>query len=399
MKFQIAKWAYGILDTTYRFIVLPHGRSSGTSENLIREIIRKCQITPNYFVILLRDYKSSADDSLLTSIRLLCDELGLDVHAPPTTRKITFLDTGATIQVAGTERNRTSLKGLLVLADLVFLEEAETLSKAAWIVIEPTTRKRGSKIIVNYNPVNRADFSWYLYENPWPNSYLKFLTHRDNPWNPPEVLASIAHAYAVNDIDMINTYEGNFKRTTGGVFLAQGFQKGICPGVPYLSKRSWDMNFSSNETADWTFGSFVSVFNGSIYISRMKRQHCTPDALVDLIFGTAESDGKEIEIVIEEPFGSGVEVQNKINRANAGRYRITWSPAQKSKLQRAIPFSIEHNQKNVFWDDTLDALTESEILSFVGDNKNGGYNDDSVDSLSQGFNSVSDYLDRSILTE
>jgi phage terminase large subunit len=74
--------------------------------------------------------------------------------------------------------NIKSLEG----ADILWVEEAQNVSKKSWRTVIPTIRKPGSEIWISFNPELETDDTYQRFVvNPPPNAVVVKTSFRDNP--------------------------------------------------------------------------------------------------------------------------------------------------------------------------------------------------------------------------
>lgn len=79
-------------------------------------------------------------------------------------------------------QTRESIKSFEGL-DIGFIEEAQTVSKRSWDILEPTIRKPGSELWAAFNPDMDTDFMWTQFVvNPPPDAMVVTINWNDNPW-------------------------------------------------------------------------------------------------------------------------------------------------------------------------------------------------------------------------
>lgn len=101
--------------------------------------------------------------------------------------------------------------------DRAWIEEAQVVSKRSWDVLTPTIRKPGSEIWSTLNPHLETDETYQrLIANPAPESYVRQVNWRDNPWFP-EVLDQERREFQRRDPDNYeNIWEGAPLRVAEG---------------------------------------------------------------------------------------------------------------------------------------------------------------------------------------
>ncbi len=90
--------------------------------------------------------------------------------------------TGSTFKFMGISRNVDEIKSSEGV-DLCWIEEAHSLSKEQWDIVNPTIRKADSEIIIVFNPQHRNDFVFQNFiEHPRENSIIRKINYNENPY-------------------------------------------------------------------------------------------------------------------------------------------------------------------------------------------------------------------------
>ncbi|MBX9890335.1 MAG: PBSX family phage terminase large subunit [Amoebophilaceae bacterium] len=155
-------------------------------------------------------------------------------------------------------QNAMSLKSFEA-ADYVWIEEASTLKKATWDILEPTIRKEGSEIWLSFNPVLSTDFVYkYFVLYPPADAIVVKLNYMDNPFCPSTLIAS-ANRLQEQDVDEYNhIYLGHCQQTLSGAVYAKELRAATTENritrVPYTPGIAvdtfWDLGWS-DRTAIW----------------------------------------------------------------------------------------------------------------------------------------------------
>ena len=135
----------------------------------------------------MREVQESIKDSVY---KLLSDRIalhGLNDYKIMETQIIniisgtTFIFKGLQEQNAG---NIKSLEGI----DIVWLEEAQKISKKSWEILDPTIRKPGSEIWISMNREEENDPVWKAVgANPDKRTLVVKVNYTDNPFCPEEI--------------------------------------------------------------------------------------------------------------------------------------------------------------------------------------------------------------------
>jgi phage terminase large subunit len=139
--------------------------------------------------------------------------------------------------------------------DVVWIEEAQVVTKRSWDVLTPTIRKPGSEIWISMNPDMETDETYVRFiQNPQAGSFVRQVNWRDNPWFN-EVLNNERLETLRRDPDNYdNIWEGQPKRVAEGAIYAaeldRCYQEGRVRQVPYDPLLSvhvvWDLGWNDS---------------------------------------------------------------------------------------------------------------------------------------------------------
>jgi phage terminase large subunit len=147
--------------------------------------------------------------------------------------------------------NIKSLEG----ADILWVEEAQNVSKKSWTTVIPTVRKPGSEIWVSFNPELESDDTYQRWVvHPPPGTVLIPTSFRDNPFLSKEMKDDIDHMKATDPDGYNNVYEGQCKQIVEGAIYKEQIvaaqKEGRFCRVPYDAARPvdifWDLGFGDN---------------------------------------------------------------------------------------------------------------------------------------------------------
>lgn len=206
----------------------------------------------------------------------------------------------------------------------------------------------------------------------------------DNPYTD-----KVSYDIALSKLDPVTREQlrnGNWDiALSGGLFQRQWFE--IVPGAPHGKQvRYWDLaatELKAGKDPDWTVGCLMSEIAGVYYIKDIRRIRGNPKTVEDLLKQTAQLDGIETKIYIEqEPGSSGVNVIDHYAREVLKGYSFEGIKTTGSKTARAQPLSAAAANRNVklvqgIWN--KDFLDECEPFPIEG------IHDDQVDAASGAF--------------
>jgi phage terminase large subunit len=152
----------------------------------------------------------------------------------------------------GLRSNVTKIKSMEGI-DVVWVEEAESVTFTSWETLIPTIRKPGSEIWVTFNPRDEMDDTYQRFVIDPPKDCLSVLVnHSDNPWFPDELQSEMDYLKA-KDINLYRwIWEGQpIANHDGAYWQKHILQKQIkeFPIEPSLPVHTfWDLGISDDMT-------------------------------------------------------------------------------------------------------------------------------------------------------
>ena len=159
--------------------VLHGGRTSSKSWELA---CRASQLGQKYRTrfLCVRRFQNKIKESVYTLIKNQIDNFGFqgyDVQASTIKHS-----NGSEFVFYGIERNIEEIKSFEG-ADVLWVEEAQNLTRDQWDILEPTIRKKGSEIWLSFNGRLVTDFVWqYFIVNTPKNTIVRHINYTDNPF-------------------------------------------------------------------------------------------------------------------------------------------------------------------------------------------------------------------------
>jgi phage terminase large subunit len=204
----------------YRYKVLHGGRGSGKSWAVARALLIQAARKP-LRILCSREVQKSIKESVH---QLLCDQ----IQALGFGERFRVLET----EIRGINGSRFAFSGLASHTvesiksyegyDLVWVEEAQTVSKRSWDILTPTIRKPGSEIWMTLNPWLSTDETYKRFVlAPPPDAWTLQVNFHDNPWFPDVLEQERAHCEATRPADEYrNIWLGEPRRTADGAYYA-----------------------------------------------------------------------------------------------------------------------------------------------------------------------------------
>lgn len=258
--------AYAFLRQPARYKVAYGGRGAARSWSYARQLLLSGMERP-LRILCAREFQNSIRDSVHKLLADQIDILGLHSFYDIQDAVIRGRN-GTEFAFKGLRHNVTGIKSFEG-ADIVWVEEANTVSKASWDVLIPTIRKPDSEIWATFNPELDTDETYVRFVlNTPPNAVAKHTTWRDNPWFPDVLKEEMAACRARSEDDYLTIWEGRTRKTLEGAIYAEELRKadegGRIKRVPYNPAKPvdtfWDLGWADH-TAIWFAQSFATEFH------------------------------------------------------------------------------------------------------------------------------------------
>ena len=205
------KWLF----EPHRFKVAYGGRGSGKSWNFARALLIKGTEKPMR-ILCAREVQKSIKQSVHTLLKDQIQDLGLGEFYEVIETSIRGIN-GTEFSFAGLATNTVESIKSFEGVEVVWVEEAQTVSKRSWEILIPTIRKPGSEIWVTFNPYMDTDETYKRFViNKPPNARIEKVNYSDNPWFPKVLEIECARCLDQNKEDYANIWEGDTKAAADG---------------------------------------------------------------------------------------------------------------------------------------------------------------------------------------
>lgn len=159
---------------------------------------------------------------------------------------------------AGLKQNISNLKSYEG-CDIVWVEEAATVSKRSWEVLIPTIRKENSEIWVSFNPELDTDETYQRFViSPPPGAVVIKVGYQDNPWFPAVLRAEMEHLKAKDFASYLHVWEGQCLSAVEGSIYAK--ELGDATIENRITKVPYDRSSPVHTAWDLGFGDMVSIW-------------------------------------------------------------------------------------------------------------------------------------------
>lgn len=236
----------------YKFI--RGGRGSGKSWSIARALLILGS-SRQLRILCTREVQKSIKQSVHQLLSDQIKELGLEDFCEVLATEIRGKN-GTQFLFAGlSDMTADSIKSFEGV-DIVWLEEAQTLTKRSLTILIPTIRKEGSEIWASYNPELETDpIHDMAVVNPPPGAVSVLMNWSDNPWFPSTLEQERLHAKAtMKPADYAHVWEGQCKPAVEGAIYADEIaavlsENRVCrvPYDPLLKLHTvWDLGFNDS---------------------------------------------------------------------------------------------------------------------------------------------------------
>lgn len=218
-------------------------------------------------ILCARETQKSIEESVHQLLKDQVESMGMQQYFKIQQTSISIPGNGAEFIFAGIRQHVNNMKSYEG-CDIVWVEEAATVSKNSWNVLIPTIRKEGSEIWLSFNPELESDETYQRFiVKPPTDSVVVHTTFRDNPWLTRVMQQEMDDLKARNENDYNHVYEGQCKSTVEGAIYAKELAASDVAGritrVPYDPSRPvytyWDLGYG-DATSIWYVQSFPFEF-------------------------------------------------------------------------------------------------------------------------------------------
>jgi len=299
-------------------------------------------------ILCAREFQNSIRDSVH---RLLADQvamLGLESFYDVQTQVIRGQN-GTEFAFEGLRQNVSRIKSYEGV-DVVWVEEAEKVSKNSWNVLIPTIRKPESEIWVSFNPEFEDDDTYQRFVlNPPKSAKVVEVNWRDNPWFPA-VLNDERLALKESDPDSYDhVWEGHTRKWLDGAIYANelraAYEEDRIGNVPYDPASAvftaWDIGHTDDTAIFWyqVVGSEVHIIESYAKSGGNLSDFATQISGVET---SIDIEGGEIKVT------TGRDVEDLAHR-KAYRYERHWLPHDaKAKVLAAAGKSVQQQLQAAF---------------------------------------------------
>lgn len=185
----------------YAYFLLEGGRASGKTQSVARFLLYIAEVR-HVRICCGREIQNSINESVKTVFLDLIEEFGLSYDIKKDS--LTHLKTGSKIFFKGfREQGKVNIKGLEGV-DILWIDEAQSITKSTLDIIIPTIRKKNSVIIFTMNRYTRFDAVYNFCAQRDDCLHIN-INYFDNPYVDEKIIkeANIQKEKNINDYNHI----------------------------------------------------------------------------------------------------------------------------------------------------------------------------------------------------
>lgn len=165
----------------------------------------------NLRFLCARQIQNKIEQSVYTLLKTQINRFGLQANFDIQVNKIVNKVTGSEFMFYGLWRNIEEIRSLEGI-DVCWIEEAHSLTKAQWEILEPTVRKDYSQFWILFNPDLVSDFVYQNFVvNTPPDTIVRHINFDENPFLSDTILKVIEAKRLSDYEDFEHVYLGAVK--------------------------------------------------------------------------------------------------------------------------------------------------------------------------------------------
>ena len=252
-------------------------------------------------IVCARQFQNSIRDSSKELIEKRIRALGMSNQFTITDRYIIHDGTKSQFIFVGLERNVESIRSLEG-ADIVWIEEAKTISAKSMEILLPTVRAAGSELIWTWNPDKPTDpvDAYFRKGEPPPRSIVTEVSYRDNPF--------FENTEMPNELEVLKA--GNFARyqhVWEGAYDVSYETKVFTrvrvgrPEIPADTPPYYGLDLGFGSDPSFIVKVFAFPEKKQLYIASEAFGRYTMDQLPHMVRGVTRQDGDLVRVDSSQP--------------------------------------------------------------------------------------------------
>jgi phage terminase large subunit len=285
-------------------------------------------------VLCARETMQSMRDSVHRTLSDAIDRMGMGAHY--TVQQATIVGKNGTEFIfAGLHANVSNIKSAEGI-DVVWVEEAQTVTADSWDTLIPTIRKEGSEIWIGFNPRLATDPTYKRFVvDPPSNAVVRKVNPEDNPWFPEVLRIEMDEDKRRDYAKYLHIWMGECTTAIEGAVYGDEMAKALNEGR--ITKVSIDRTRAVDTFWDLGFGDSTAIWfaqalpGGTFHIVDYLEDSGKPIShyLIELqkkgyLYGTDWLPHDGVDAIIHKRLASGDRSRSieQIMRASGRRVRI-----------------------------------------------------------------------------
>jgi len=213
LDIETPRWAVPLLGPA-RYKGVHGGRGSGKS-HFFAEMLVERSIMAKTDIVCVREIQKSLDQSVKKLIESKIEALNAGSYFEVQDKKIHSSKGGLIIFQGMQNHTADSIKSLEGY-DILWGEEAQTLSQRSLDLMRPTIRKPGSELWFSWNPSLESDPVDQLLRGaePPPGSVVVEANYTDNPWFPDVLQVEMEYDQRRDPDKYVHVWKGGYLRNS-----------------------------------------------------------------------------------------------------------------------------------------------------------------------------------------
>jgi len=209
-----------------RFKVMHGGRGGGKSHT-VAQVLVMLAMQRKLRILCLREVQKSVAQSSMQVLKDYISRLGVSAWFEVLKTEIRCLLTGSTFTFSGLKDHTADSIKSFEGADIVWVEEAHSVTRHSWNILIPTIlRTDGAEIWATFNPDQEDDYVYDRFvKHTDPNAWVCEVNHRDNPWFNAAMEEERLQLKALNDDLYQHVWEGKCRTAAGLLFKRVWFKR------------------------------------------------------------------------------------------------------------------------------------------------------------------------------
>ena len=272
----------------WRFKIIHGGRGSAKSHSVAQLILERCH-RESLRVLCVREVQQSIAESSMQVLKDYIERLGMSAFWDTQEKLLRHKITGSVIKFVGMKDHSSDAVKSREGINLIWIEEAHSVSAESWIKLIPTImRVTGAEIWATFNPDSEDDYVYNRFvKNTDPDALVIEMNWRDNPWFNEEMNSERLKDKAANDDLYNHVWEGKCRTISGKIFKRRWFKYYRPSEKPEGLRMYGASDYAvTPDGGDWTEHGLAGLDNGgNLFVTDWWSGQVDPEEWVKALVG------------------------------------------------------------------------------------------------------------------